>query len=139
MPSGRRALLDAAARAAASAYAPYSKLKIGAALRTANGSIHVGCNVENASFGLTCCAERNAIFAAVSAEGGAMRIDELVVVSPLAAGKYRAITPCGACRQVLLEFADGKTRVVYFDGSRLVSVRAKKLLPAAFAFKARQR
>lgn len=128
-----RTLIEAAARAANNAYAPYSRLKIGAALRTTRGAVHVGCNVENASFGLTCCAERSAIFAAAAAEGPTMRIAAIAVASPLAGGKYRAITPCGACRQVLLEFAERDARVMYFDGTRFATMAVSKLMPAAFA------
>jgi cytidine deaminase len=119
------ALLTAARKAQAEAYAPYSNFKVGAALEAVDGTVFVGCNVENASYGLTICAERAAICAAVSA--GARRFRRAVVVSnvdPPAA-------PCGACRQVLAEF--GLDLPIEAVGSqRSVRWRLADLLPAAF-------
>ena len=98
--------LDAAARAAqASAYAPYSKFKVGAAVKM-DGEIYEGCNVENASYPLSVCAERNAIATAVAA--GAHHLEEVAVVTDASPPS----SPCGACRQVLLEFAADPTAVV---------------------------
>jgi cytidine deaminase len=91
-------LVEAARKARANAYSPYSGVKIGAAVLTADGSIFTGANIENASYGLACCAERTAIFKAVSE--GKRRIAAIAVV-----GKSEDYTkPCGACRQVLVEF-----------------------------------
>lgn len=87
-----------AREAAKHAYAPYSGFRVGAAILAANGEIHAGANVENASYGLAICAERNAVFQAVA--GGVRRIAAVVVYTPTAV----ATTPCGACRQVLQEF-----------------------------------
>lgn len=93
-------LLGKAAQAAAAAYSPHSGYRVGAALRTDDGAVFTGCNVENASFGLTVCAERVAVFNAVAA--GRRRFTALAVVAGGATTPY----PCGACRQVLAEFCD---------------------------------
>lgn len=118
--------LVAAARAVqAQAYAPYSRYRVGAAIETEDGTIYVGCNVENASYGLTNCAERVAVGAAVSA--GARRFRRVVVVTD----SDPPAPPCGACRQVLLEF--GPDLVVESVGPRR-SMRwvLRDLLPASF-------
>lgn len=94
--------MSLAEEAAEKAYAPYSGFRVGATVVTESGKAHTGCNVENASYGLTVCAERNAVAAMVAAgEGGAgLRISYVVVASPEASPAL----PCGACRQVLHEF-----------------------------------
>jgi cytidine deaminase len=100
MPDKKKfeSLVEAAKSARLKAYSPYSRVKIGAAVLTADGSIFTGANIENASYGLACCAERTAIFKAVSE--GAKRIVAIAVV-----GKSEDFTkPCGACRQVMVEF-----------------------------------
>jgi cytidine deaminase len=117
-------LVDAARAVQQRAYAPYSRFRVGCALEADDGRVFVGCNVENASYGLTICAERAAISAAVA--GGATRFRRAVVISdadPPAA-------PCGACRQVLSEFGD--FRVDGVGASRTVSWTVTELLPAAF-------
>jgi cytidine deaminase len=118
-------LVKAAREAQARAYAPYSHFRVGAALESESGEVYVGCNVENASYGLTICAERAAVCAAVSA--GAQRFRRAVVVSdsdPPAA-------PCGACRQVLSEF--GRDFRIDAVGPRATSSwTVAELLPAAF-------
>ena len=93
-------LLKRAIGARENAYAPYSHYTVGAAVLAESGKIYTGCNVENASYGLTCCAERNAIFAAVCS--GERKLLAVAVTGP--EGGERA-TPCGACRQVMAEFA----------------------------------
>jgi cytidine deaminase len=93
-----KALVEAAAKARKAAYSPYSGVKIGAAVLTRDGTIYPGCNVENSSYGLSCCAERTAIFKAVSE--GQRRIEAMAVVG--ASEDYTS--PCGACRQVMVEF-----------------------------------
>jgi cytidine deaminase len=118
-------LVSAARAAQQQAYAPYSRFRVGAALEGEDGRVFVGCNVENASFGLTICAERAAVCAAVSA--GVRGFRRAVVVSdadPPAA-------PCGACRQVLSEFGPD-LRVDAVGPSGSVSWTIAELLPAAF-------
>ena len=99
-------LYDAACSAAKNSYSPYSHFPVGAALLMEDGSIIKGANIENRSFGLTNCAERSAIFTAMSAGYGSFVA--LVIVTP--ASDY-PVGPCGACRQVLTEFAPGETPV----------------------------
>lgn len=115
-----------AERARTAAYAPYSNFHVGAALLAEDGSVWSGCNVENASFGLTVCAERTAIFTAVTA--GSRRFHALVVVTTNAA----PVSPCGACRQVLLEFQPSfEVRCYGQSGGELITSSAE-LLPHAF-------
>lgn len=117
-------LLDLAAEAAANAYVPYSHFAVGAALRAMDGTIYTGCNVENASYGLTICAERNAVARAVA--GGSRRFDAIAVVTE------NGVTPCGACRQVLAEFGPEITVIVAdVAGNRRVYT-LRELLPDAF-------
>ena len=116
-----------AREAAGLAYAPYSGFAVGAAVLTGSGEIHSGANVENASFGLSLCAERNAIFQAVAR--GERRLEALAVYTPTAS----ATTPCGACRQVLLEF--GANAIILCCTDDAVQERRfalGELLPAAF-------
>jgi cytidine deaminase len=127
-PATQQALLDRARDAANSAYVPYSRFPVGAALLTADGSIFTGCNVENGSYGLTICAERSAAVAAV----GAGHREFLVVA--VAAPRTLLTTPCGACRQVLNEFRPETDDmiVVLDDGGSGATVRLEELLPRAF-------
>ena len=119
-------LADAARVAQAEAYAPYSHYRVGAALETDDGRVFTGCNVENASYGLTVCAERNAIAAAVCA--GAHRFRRIVVTTD----SDPPASPCGACRQVLAEFGTD-IEVVSVGPARTLRWRLEELLPAAFA------
>jgi cytidine deaminase len=118
-------LISAARSAQARAYAPYSNFRVGAALESIDGEVFTGCNVENASYGLTICAERAAITAAVGA--GARRFRRAVVVSDV----DPPAAPCGACRQVLAEF--GLDLPIEAVGSRRsINWRLADLLPSAF-------
>ena len=109
------------------AYAPYSSFPVGAAVLASNGEIYAGANVENASFGLTICAERNAVFQAVAQ--GARRIDVVVVYTPTPA----AAPPCGACRQVIHEFGpDALIVCCTDDASAERRYTLSELLPGAF-------
>jgi cytidine deaminase len=118
-------LVQAARRAFANAYAPYSRFSVGAALRSA-GSVHVGANVENASFGLTRCAEQSAVQSLVTA--GGRTFDEIVVYTE----SEEPSSPCGACRQVLAEFApEARVYLVNHRGIALATT-VTALLPGGF-------
>ncbi len=121
-------LVDAARRAQANAYCPYSQYRVGVALRTPSGSIHVGCNVENAAFPAGTCAEAGAIAAMVAA--GEREIAEVVVVT----GGDHPGSPCGGCRQRLSEFATPDV-VIYAttsDGGESIEHSLGDLLPFSF-------
>jgi cytidine deaminase len=100
LPESLRELYTAAKKAREHAYCPYSKHQVGSAIRTSDGKIVAGCNVENSSYGGTVCAERNAIFKAVS-ESGKIQIEEVLVITD----SETPWPPCGLCRQVIAEFA----------------------------------
>lgn len=124
------ALLDAARRALERAYSPYSGVRVGAALVDDGGRVHVGCNVENASYGLTVCAERCAVGNAIAS--GARRFRALAIASSTA----EALPPCGACRQTLHEFAP-ELRIVLGTSRRRTPDRVRvttlaELFPGAF-------
>jgi cytidine deaminase len=124
-------LIDASLRAREKAVAPYSKFKVGAALLTAKGKIISGANVESASYGLTCCAERIALFHALTS--GEKNFVAIAVTAELEGGA----TPCGACRQLLAEYA-GDAVVLICDSRRPREIKefsVKELLPGAFTFK----
>lgn len=116
------------------AYAPYSTFSVGAAIKTAAGNIYSGCNVENVSSGLTVCAERNAVGAAIAAEGTAMKVVEVFVTNKNAAGETIHCSPCGACRQVLAEFSAPDTKVTYRGVEKNIDTTMGDLLPDGFTF-----
>ncbi|HRY30340.1 MAG TPA: cytidine deaminase [Elusimicrobiota bacterium] len=121
-----RRLLAAAKAARQKAYAPYSRYRVGAAVLTFGGKIHAGCNVENASYGLTCCAERVAIFKAVSVGERRLRAVAIVLDAP----SYGA--PCGACRQVIYEFGPAADVLMGTVRGGVRVQRIGELLPLAF-------
>jgi cytidine deaminase len=128
---------DLKARAEATmmnAYSPYSNFKVGAAIRTAAGNVYSGCNVENISFGLTICAERNAILQAVASEGPTMKLTAVVVTNYNQDGESGPCSPCGACRQFMIEFATPETTVAYPGENGDIETTAVKLLPDSFSF-----
>jgi cytidine deaminase len=128
-----RDLAAEAAKISKRAFAPKSEFKVGAAVLTKAGNRYCGCNVENDSFGLTSCAERNAIFAAVAAEGEDMRIVKIAVYA-----HADTVPPCGACRQVMNQF--GRTAVVVFiDKGRFTTQTVEQLLPHEFQFEPKKR
>ena len=122
-------LIEAAAQARLKAYAPYSGFKVGAALRTAGGRIFTGCNIENSSYGLTVCAERVAIFKAVSV--GETEYSQICVVTDT----DDLTLPCGACRQVICEFCgDLPVIAANLKGVRK-TYRSMELFPQPFDFR----
>jgi cytidine deaminase len=124
----RSRMLEAATTAAARAYAPYSGFRVGAAVLADDGAVYAGCNVENGSYGLTICAERNAVFRAVAASPRPLALRGILVytltTSPTA--------PCGACRQVLHEFGPRCDVLCLCDGADQIVTTLDKLLPGAF-------
>ena len=125
----RTRLVEAAKAAQKNSYSPYSRYPVGAAVLTESGRIYSGCNVENASFGLAICAERVAIFKAVS--HGEKKILALCVAA-------KSAKPCGACRQVIIEFAPKDAEMIYVDWQplekkqKITFTTAGKLLPQSF-------
>ena len=124
-------LLREATRAAERSYSPYSGFRVGAALRLADGSVVIGTNVENVSFGLTICAERAALVRAVSEYGPGIRIAAIAVANLNGA----ASPPCGACRQMLSEFAAPEAPVVFPAAVGTTTMRFDELLPLGFEMK----
>jgi len=125
LDSADRALIDAARAARANASAPYSGFCVGAAVRTGSGKIVPGCNVEIASYSLTCCAERVAVFSAVS--DGERAIEAVAVICP---GQVPT-APCGACRQVLSEFGSDMTVWMATEDYVVERVSLAELFPAS--------
>lgn len=120
--------MAAAHKAAGKAYAPYSKFRVGAALLFDDGYVATGCNVENVSFGLTICAERNAVFRAIDERGA----EHKIVAVAIANLNNAPSPPCGACRQVLSEFAAADA-VIYFPGDKGMETQLlATLLPFGF-------
>jgi cytidine deaminase len=122
----QKILIEKAKRAREHAYAPYSKFKVGAALLTKSGTVYTGANVENATFGLTVCAERVALFKAIT--NGEKDFVKIAVV----ADKDEPVTPCGACRQVLSEFASDLKIICANLKGKTKKYSLRKLLPEAF-------
>lgn len=125
-------LIRLAHEARRKAYAPYSNFQVGAALYTRDGQVYSGCNVENASYGATNCAERTAVFKAISE--GVREFDRIAIVGGTGDDIMPRCFPCGICRQVLSEFCDPDTfriLVEEADGS-VTSYRLAELLPKAF-------
>lgn len=125
-PLSVAALEQTAQRAAAHAYAPYSKFPVGAAVIAADGTQYAGCNVENASFGLTNCAERTAVFKAVAA--GQRQISCIAIYTPTP----EPTAPCGACRQVLREFGPAMKVISICDSDNRIETTLDALLPHSF-------
>ena len=126
LPAVYQKLIRIARQARKNAYAPYSRFKVGAAVLTEDGKIYSGCNVENASYGLTNCAERTAIFRAVA--DGQKKIKAIAIV--LEAPDFGA--PCGACRQVIYEFGPSAEVIMATAAGKFKIKKISELLPDAF-------
>jgi cytidine deaminase len=126
MDAGTDPLPAAALAAREKAHAPYSKFRVGAALEDAGGRVHTGCNIENATYGLTLCAERVAVFKAISE--GAREFRRIAV----AADTETLTPPCGACRQILWEFCGDIEIVLLNPRGKSETLRLKELFPRAF-------
>jgi cytidine deaminase len=123
----RNELIEAAKEASKFAYAPYSKFKVGAALLAKSGKIFTGCNIENSSFGLTICAERVAIFKAITA--GERNFDAIAIYT----NTKDFTLPCGACLQVLKEFAKNLTVITVNRYGKSKTYKLSQLLPYPFS------
>jgi cytidine deaminase len=125
----RKKLIEAAKKAQKNSYSPYSRYPVGAAVLAESGRIYTGCNVENASFGLACCAERVAIFNAVS--HGEKKLRAVCVAA-------KSAKPCGACRQVIIEFALKDAEAIFVDWQplekreKVTHIKVSRLLPLPF-------
>ena len=126
-------LMETALRAAGSAYAPYSRFRVGAALLTKDGRIYTGANIENASFGATVCAERTALWKAVF--DGYREFTALAVAAKKEDGTLVEAPPCGICRQALAEFSDGTMTVLFGSPDAPKRTTLRSLLPEAFALR----
>jgi len=126
-----KALLRAAREVARNSYSPYSRFRVGAAIKLSNGEIATGTNVENASYGMTICAERSAVVRAVAQFGPEIHI-EAVAIANL---NDSASPPCGACRQVLAEFIAPDAPVIFAATDGVRTMAFSELLPLAFEIK----
>jgi len=131
VPTGvQQKLLQAAEAVMKNAHAPYSNFRVGSAILTSEGKIFAGCNVENASYGMTNCAERTAIFSAVASLGPNIEVRAVAVVND----KGVPCAPCGACRQVIYEFGPDST--IFFQGAEgPKQAHITELLPEGFRLK----
>lgn len=129
--SRRNELLEVAKKAVKTAYAPYSFFKVGAALLTEDGSIYSGCNIENAAYSPTICAERTALAKAVSE--GHRTFTGILIVSEDRKGNTAFTSPCGVCRQTLREFCPDDFEVILSDGREFRTYTLGELLPLSFS------
>lgn len=122
-------LLECAEQARKNAYAPYSHFRVGAALMAHNSDIYIGCNIENSSYPLCMCAERTAIFKAISE--GVTEFSMIAIVGGIDNTKEECF-PCGSCRQVLAEFCDKNTKIILKDGKKIRVYTLEELMPHSF-------
>jgi len=126
----RETLVALACEAMKHAYAPYSGYQVGAALLTRGGTVYTGCNIENAAYGPTNCAERTAFFKAVSE--GEREFSAIAVVGGLHGEITKIAAPCGVCRQVMREFCDDGFAIHLWDGTEYQTYTLAELLPLSF-------
>ena len=124
-------LIAKAVEAMENAYAPYSSFKVGAALLSKSGRVFTGCNIENASYSPTCCAERTAFFKAISE--GEREFTAIAVVGGKEGEISSFCSPCGVCRQVIAEFCDKDFMIILSDGKLTKAHTLEKLLPESFS------
>ena len=124
-------LIERAHQAAQHAYAPYSGFAVGAALLSSDSEVFTGCNIENGSFGATCCAERTAFFKAVSE--GVYDFDAIAVVGGKDGDFTKPCPPCGICRQVMAEFCAPDFKIILRDGENVQTFTLSDLLPLTFS------
>lgn len=124
-------LIELAKQALENSYSPYSKFKVGAALLCRDGTVFLGCNVENSSFGATNCAERTAIFSAVI--NGHREFSKIAVVGRAGSNINSFTPPCGICRQVLSEFCGKDFSIILFDGKNIKKLFMNEILPYPFS------
>jgi len=123
-------MIELATEAAAMSYSPYSKCRVGACLLGESGEYYLGCNVENASYSATCCAERTAIFKAVFS--GEKKFRAIAVVGGIDGKIKDYFPPCGVCRQVMSEFCDDSFEIILFDGKEKKIVSMADIFPYPF-------
>lgn len=119
-------LIKLAKEAAQNSYSPYSNFPVGAAILCESGNMYSGCNVENASYGLTICAERTAVFK--MAGGGDRKIVKVIIYTPT----EKPTAPCGACRQVINEFGASAEIISVCEGEEIIKISLDQLLPLSF-------
>ena len=122
-------LIKRAKAAKENAYAPYSQFRVGAAILTGEGNYYTGCNIENASYGLACCAERVALYTAIA--NGELNFSAIAIISD----SEEYIPPCGACRQVMIEFSPDMQVIMANNQGEHQTKTAAELLPGAFALR----
>ena len=138
MTDTNESLMAAARACCRQSHSPYSGIRVGAAIRASSGAVYLGTNVENAVYGLGNCAETSAIAAGVQAEGAGFRIAELAVWATDRNGAAIAASPCGGCRQRIMELASGGSVAVHFpwQAGEIRTVTISELLPFAFSLPA---
>ncbi len=126
----KKELIKTAKDATKSAYSPYSHFRVGAALLCEDGTVYTGCNIENSSFGVTCCAERVALFKAVS--DGKRCFTDIAIVGSSTDKFDKPCAPCGVCRQALSEFCKGDFKIHLCNSDEIITYTLDDILPHSF-------